>query len=660
MPETPKEKSKLGGLKRLGTVMGRRKSALPPPPPSEKKKEKTRSFAPFRRQESSKSFQDLDNTGADLSPAASRDDRGSSRHELETPPATQESRISDVPSAALNGVAGMQQTTATETRDVPPMLQAEPLQQPLVPQPMHQPFQPQPQLQSQPLTLSPQPDLRPDPFAAAYGTPATPAEDSAKNFEIKDQPIPEDASAAQQAMDNMANQLRLQAQSSGLNRVQGSVRGRRDVRNTMFFPSPNNFDLTSPSATPSLGASSTPASATTAPSTITNFTTPTTTGGSHSELVAPVKRSLGTGTIPEDFPLSSDSQSIQSSQSMAIAPYHQEMHNPGLNVSIVETVNTWFSDTGVTRSSVVGEVALAYNHSSESPTSAPGNEVLRLQNFHQLEKVAQNPTFVTPSDPTEDQVQQPGTYNIALPSISRSIPTIAFKYQLHLPETSPNLSSYSPLLITQAWQIIEGQASVICLYSLNPAFAPIANPGTSPHPPPNELTLKNVTITVSLDTKPSTSTSLSSDTTQPGTARATSAQMMPVQNASFKKRAGAVVWRFPELTAKPTQERLLVRFMIENNGVARRGGVDVKFEVPNMLGSALGIERLVTNSSTTSASGGAGGAGGAGEGSRNDTDPFADDDEPGARRSAEQSEGGQRWEDVRSRKVLVAGKYTAS
>lgn len=636
VPEPPKEKSKLGGLKRLGTVMGRRKNAAPPPPPSEKKKEKTRSFAPFRRQESSRSFQDLETTGADLTPAASRDGRASSRHEFETPPATQESRISDAPPAALNGLPTVQQSPERDVRDQQPMLHTESLHQPPDSEPVHQP----PQLQ--PSALSPQRDLRPDPFAAAIDTTASPIEDSARSFEIKDQPIPEDANAAQLAMSNMANQLRLQAQSSGLNRVQGSVRGRRDVRNTMFIPNPSNHELPSPSATPSLGAPSTPASAATAPTATTNTTTATTAGGSSSELVTPVKRSLGTGTIPEDHPLGSDTQSIHSAHSMAIAPHHQEMHNPGLNASIVETVNTWFSDTGVTRSFVIGEIALAYIHPPSSSTAAPANETVRLQNFHQLEKCAQNPTFVTPSNTTEDQTQQPGTYNIALSSISRPIPIIAFKYQLHLPETSPTLSTYSPLLITQAWQIVEGQASVICLYSLNPAFAPIANPGTSPTPPPVELILKNVTVTVTLDTKPGTA---SSGSEIAPAARAISAQMMPVQNAHFKKRSGAVVWRFPELTVKATQERLLVRFMIEKNGLAKRGGVDVKFEVPNMLGSAMGVERLVSGPT---------------EAGKSEADPFADDDETGARKSAEQSEVSQRWEDVQSRKVLVAGKYSAS
>ncbi|KAK5072879.1 Suppressor of Profilin deletion [Lithohypha guttulata] len=606
LPEAPREK-KLSGLKRLGTVMGRRKNAAPPPPPSaEKKKERTRSFVPFRRQESSRSFSDLETTGQDLTQTASRDDRASSRHDSERPPQTQESLITDTSSPApTNGV-----NTRHAEREAP-------LPQIAVLQPQNAEL---PAISpSSPTVEANRRSFQPDPFAQTSDV-TSPAEESARNFEIKDQPIPEDASAAQLAMNNIQNQLRMQAQTSGLNRNQASVRGRRDVRNTMFFPG-QQPGLPSP-ATPDLGSPSTPASTLTMPTTATSSTPATTATDTPSDVLTPIKRSLGSGTIPEDASHAvSDSQSIHSAHSMAGLAHHTDLHESGLNASLVETVNTWFSDEGVTRSFVVGEVALAYNRTE---TTSSSQEVVRLQNFHQLEKCAQNPQFVT----TSSGDHQPGTYNVALSSISRSMPTIAFKYQLHMNEA--NLSAASPLLVTQAWQIIEGQASVILLYSLNPAFGAVAISGTSPIPPPQELILKNVNITVNLDVKSTTG-----ETSAP---KAVGAQMMPVQHAQFKKRSSSVVWKFPELLVKPTQERLLVRFMVENNGLAKRGGVDVKFEAHNMLASALGVERLASG----------------GEAATPAADPFADEVE--ARKSAE---GGQRWEDVQSRKVLVSGKYSA-
>ena len=52
------KKSSFGGIKRIGTVMSRRKSTAPPPPTPEKRKEKSR--FPFRRGDSSRSFQEVD------------------------------------------------------------------------------------------------------------------------------------------------------------------------------------------------------------------------------------------------------------------------------------------------------------------------------------------------------------------------------------------------------------------------------------------------------------------------------------------------------------------------------------------------------------------------------------------------------------------------
>src|SRR5271170_2445898 len=66
----------------------RRKSAAPPPPPSSgKRKEKGRSFAPFRRGDSSRSFQDIEENGRDLTPVTSF---GSQRRQSSSEPINSE------------------------------------------------------------------------------------------------------------------------------------------------------------------------------------------------------------------------------------------------------------------------------------------------------------------------------------------------------------------------------------------------------------------------------------------------------------------------------------------------------------------------------------------------------------------------------------------
>ena len=574
----------------------------PPPPPSEKKKEKRGSLMPFRRGDSSRSFQDLEETGADLNRAPSREPAPSlSQIQTQSTQATSRERLptqveETVPT--VNGTSNnpfVQSQAQTSPQELP--AQQVGLMAPLTPQQPASASPPQSSPSQQFQAPPGPPPSQTDPISRAQqeaeSTNSAELDDSTRNFAIRDKPIQEDESEAQLAMSSMANQLRMQAQTSGINRAVGSVRGRRDVRNTMFFPS--GVDTSSPALA---GASSPPQQVATSPA---------------AELASPIARATAPPrAIPEDHALS-DTHSVHSSHSLANLPHHPELHSPGLNASIVETVNTWFSESGITKSFVTGEIALAYN--STTSTSPPESESVRLTQFELLEKVATNPMFVSatkaPSSSTEEQA---GTYTVSLSNIRRSTPAVGLKYQLHMDET--NLGQYSPLLLTPAWQVIEGQTSVILLYSLNPAF----NASTDSA---DTLTLKNVSISISLDPYSET--------------KAQSAMMSPTAHASFRKRAGAVTWKFPELALHEYQERMLVRFMTPN-GTAKKGSVEVKFELAGRCASVVGVERL-----GSAAKGGS------------EVDPFADE---GIRNSSE--EGGGKWEGINTRRVLVSGRYSAS
>ena len=621
--DTP-QKGKLGGLRRLGTVINKRKSVAPPPPPTEKKEKKSR--FPFRRGDSSRSFQDLEETGADLSRGTSNEPQRpssqiqpqltgmSSRHQAPQP-------IPEETSPMVNGTSNnpfmSQRLEEAAPPPGPPPRHSTGLMEPMTPQqktiatplptePTPTPASPE---QFQPPTGPPpqQADFTPRAQPEAPSIASTDADDSARAFAIRDKPIQEDASEAQLAMSNMANQLRL----SGVQRVGGSVRGRRDVRNTMFFPA--GVD-TSPAV--NLNSAGTPTQSAASPG--------STTSPGASDIASPIARVPATQrTIHEESALS-DTHSIHSAHSLSTLPHHPDLHSPGLNASIVETVNTWFSESGVTKSFVTGDIALAYNATT---TSAPAeSETVRLTRFELLEKVATNPMFVSVPKPTSPNAtavgqraeEQAGTYTVALNSIRRATPSVALKYQLHVDES--NLAQYSPLLLTPAWQILEGQTSVILLYSLNPTFSTGAEEG---------LTLKNVIISVSLD--PSSET------------KAQSAMMAPTNHASFRKRTGAVTWKIPDLTI-PTggkQERMLVRFLTPG-GMAKRGGIEVKFEVQGRAGSVVGVERKVA------------------EGGR-EVDPFADEGRVSGEGDGEGVKEKERaWEDVETRRVLVSGRYCAT
>ena len=608
LEQTP-HKSKLGGLKRLGTVMNRRKSTIPlPPPSSEKKEKKARPFSAFRRGDSSRSFQDLDTTGQDLTPSISEEPRNeltqvqstvTETQESFTPPTRTTAAVDTTPTQLMvNGTSQPLQPVPLPSPPVythdPPQARTDPM---AVLQPTTSPVLPQsPPVQELPTHSSP--------TMQQGGFPATDSEEGSRNFAIRDQPIPEDESEAQAAMSNMANQLRMQAQTSGLNRVQGSVRGRRDVRNTMFLPS--GVDTTMPGVAGGAAAVGVVGAAGAAVASSSLAQSP-----SAADLASPIAKPPPR-TILEDHALGSDTTSIHSSRSLVGQAHHSELHDPGLNASIVETVNTFFSEAGVTKSFVTGEIALAYN----PITSETDTETIRLQQFELLEKVATNPMFITSPPKNEVSIteESAGTYNVSLSGIHRSTPVVGLKYQLHIDETS--LAQYSPLLITPAWQLVEGQASIIVLYSLNPTFA-AASSSSSSSSTSAPVTLKNVIISVSLD--PS------------GGNPPQSAMMAPQQGASFRRKAASVTWRLNELTVKPEQERLLVRFMTPG-GTAKKGSIEVKFELQGRAGSTVGVERKAVK----------------------EKDPFADEGE----RVSEET--GSSWEEVSTRRCLVSGRYSAA
>ena len=335
----------------------------------------------------------------------------------------------------------------------------------------------------------------------------------------------------------------------------------------------------------------------------------------------------------EDHPIS-DSASIQSSQtlhSLSGPVSHPELQSPGLNVSIVEKLSVMLSGGSVARSYVVGELALAYNPNQSSPSSS---QLVRLDNFHILEKVAANPQFVTEaSSATPAEGQRPttansqsgkGEYNIALPSITGASPHVAFKYQIHLEPS--NLSSYCPVIFTPIWNEEEFQASVIITYYVNPNFVSSK--------PPASITLKNLALTVNLDLNPV----IDETTKQPReVARATGAAMYP-NNATFRRRLSAVVWKMPELVVNANEDgKFLARFT-SSIPWPRKGKVEAKFDM--MTSDAdlrLGLSAYLP---------------GSGE-AQKDNDPFADE-------SVAPAAAIKSWKDVPTERKLSVARYVSS
>jgi hypothetical protein len=181
------------------------------------------------------------------------------------------------------------------------------------------------------------PAARNDPISQAQQEAAQESDQLAFKLAIQNEPIPEQDSDAQAALSNVANTLRF-SQAVTPTRKLGTVRGRRDVRNTIYAPQSLDLPMFENQLPP--------------PSPV---------------LAVPVAKAA---TLPSlsavnhhAAPSTSDTTSIRSGHSLTnnVLVKHAEMHEPGLNASIIETVSVTFANGAAQTAKVNGEVALVYN-----------------------------------------------------------------------------------------------------------------------------------------------------------------------------------------------------------------------------------------------------------------------------------------------------------
>ena len=410
-------------------------------------------------------------------------------------------------------------------------------------------------------------------------------------LDIRNDPIQEEDGDAETALAHVANTLRAvsanlvhflyavltdqQQAAQPPSRKAGTVRGRREVRNTVFVPSP---------PTPEVAG---------------------TESANHNS--SPFRPGKAVVFAPEDH-AGSDTQSVRSSRSLSTIASaivrHPDMHEPGLNCSVVETVSAWFEHGQIVKGTVIGELALQYHPPSSISTAT--TEAIRLENFQALEKVAPNPTFISQIP------EKPGEYDVNLSHLSKT--TVAFKYKVHLEDTA--LSTHAPLIIIPSWKIEPKQTSVILSYALNPTFGSGSIKNTILH---------EVVFIIHVEgTKPS------------------SCQSKPVGN--FSKEKSLIYWRVGEvkLSADTAPTKLLARFTTEEE--AKPGNVEARWEISGEhatgIGSGLNVSQISPTSAapTTSVPG-------------PDADPFADE-------RAVPSPGFG-WKEVPSMRRVVSGKYSA-
>ncbi|KAL9576736.1 MAG: hypothetical protein Q9212_006857, partial [Teloschistes hypoglaucus] len=361
-PATPERKARGFGLRRLGTVMGRRKDSknTDDRPPSPEKRSRP-ILSGLRRGTSSKNMQTIPSPDEESMPMP----KSPPQRESSSPHPIRSQTVAASPSppeprrtsGRVNGDTIQPAPTRSSSLPYPngiPVSGSQVEEQPPIPPP------PPSQIQRDTEGFNVAPPAVDEISRAQQEAAASEPDQPQFRLDIRSEPIHEEGLDAHSALSNMANTLRTQAQSIPTPRKPSTNRGRRDVRNTVFVPSPQSSDV------PSFGES------------------PASSQGIFSS---------GKANSPSsELMQGSDARSIRSAHSVTTslaqtaAAKHPEMTEPGLNASVVETVSAWFSAGQVTRAVVIGELALAHNNNNPLSSNDNATETIRLENFPVLEK----------------------------------------------------------------------------------------------------------------------------------------------------------------------------------------------------------------------------------------------------------------------------------
>ncbi|KAF4548955.1 Muniscin C-terminal mu-like domain-containing protein [Elsinoe fawcettii] len=379
--------------------------------------------------------------------------------------------------------------------------------------------------------------------------------------DIKDAPATQEAGDLD-ALAAISTTLKMQAPATTGSRRTGTVRGRRDNRASVYdslppVTLPGQFSQP-PSLPQAQGIPEEPASPIQTSAANVPISSPQPSAAAALPTTTPF--APFNSTVPHS-PLSAmrpasaqrdDNGSVRSGRSHAstasASHRHPDLTSPGLNASIIETVSAWFENGVLSRSIVIGEVAVAYN----SPITSSETEAIRLTHFDKLDKVAPNPAFLS------NNSDEAGVYNLSLGQLGKGKQT-AFKYQLN--STVSEGGKLAPIVLQPVWRVEANQASVILSYGANASF------GSA-----DEIVLKDVTLVLHLGDGTKSSSCLSK----------------PV--GTFSKERGVIYWTLGEVKLrKGEMGKVLARFQTE--GEAKIGRAEARWTLEGAEGSGVVLEK---------------------------------------------------------------------
>ncbi|ROV99504.1 hypothetical protein VMCG_06422 [Cytospora schulzeri] len=419
---------------------------------------------------------------------------------------------------------------------------------------------------------------------------------------IQNSPIAEeDPDAAKAAQLSVANTLGLPARRAG------TVRGRRDVRNTMYMPSTIALPGAEPAATLSPGepTQNLPPS-------------PALHGASSSMSSRP--SAIHTLASEASVTGTSDTQSVRSATSLGSMAHgkHPELTAPGLNSSIIESVSVTFEDGALKTVKIHGEIAFAYNGDGMVSDS---RETIRINDFPSLESIGPNRIFVS-STPSPEE------FTLDLSHIPSKTATPGFTYRVHAEEpSSAHLASHCPLLIKPSWKPMGDKLGLVLLYKLNPEFLGGDRP----------VLLKGFTLVATYEN-----------------ARASGVQTKPT--GTHLKDKHLVYWRLGDVTLQPSEEwqKIICRVIGSENAEPKPGVIEARWEY--MSSATAGEEGSHFISISRKAESKGKGKAIEEEDESDDDDPFADDSVAASPRTKVEDFS---WREVPTARKIVSGKYEA-
>ncbi|KAI8964405.1 Muniscin C-terminal mu homology domain-containing protein [Daldinia sp. FL1419] len=416
-----------------------------------------------------------------------------------------------------------------------------------------------------------------DPISQAEREAAAQEAEQLFKLNIQKEPVAEeDPEEKKAALSNVANSLSAMGMPA---RKGGTIRGRRDVRNTIYVPAPVSEGSATESQHPL------------------------------PPLHAISSKPVGIATLASEASVTgtSDTQSVRSGNSLSSTVHakHPDMHEPGLNSSVMETVSATFENGEVQSVKVNGEIAFSYNalDSFDSPTHLP----IRLNNFASLEVIGPNRIFVT-----HDTPDHPEQFTLDLSHLHKT--SIGFSYRLHL-DPKATSAEHVPILIHPVWKPQGDKLGLLLQYKLNPAFR-FANGGSS-------VQVHNLVLFVAYEGK------------------ASGVQTRP--SGTHLKDKHLVYWRLGDVTFSPDADwqKIVCRIIGDQGVEPKPGAIEARWEVSPPSGflestGAISVSKFEEGKSK--------------EVELTEDDPFADD-------TAAVEEG--KWVDVPTVRKLVSGKYEA-